>query len=288
MKILLDERAYAQKMMESHMLDEKDFYSDLFLLIKYLYSEGYRKAKIFEILKDFNIDTDKYFELINKYIYRASKKKLVQIDYIPVTQKELDTIHNVKNTAKEKLLFTYLVLAKYNNLKSGKENNNDWVNLEEKEIFKLARVACSLTERDKMIYELKEDGYISNSKKITSLNVKVLFVDDSSDPVLKITDMRELGFQYQETMPNNLIRRCVSCGKPYKLKSKKCRAGLCPQCSDNGVKFVNGKRVKKCRVCGNEFFCNPLDKRSYLCPKHKKELTRERARIRKQKSREKC
>lgn len=276
MRILLNEKEYAKKIIQDGQLGTDEFYSDLFILIKYLYSEGERKSGILKTLKLMSVDTDKFYELICKYISRASSRKLVEIDYVPITQNEIDKIREVKNKSKEKLLFTLLIMAKYNNLKSGRNQNNDWVNLEEKEIFKLARVSCNKRDRDKMIYELKEDGYIKNSKKITSLNMQVLFVDNESDPVLKITDMRELGFQYEELLPNNKVRRCINCGKPYKLKRGVKRVGLCPLCDE--LRYANGKlfKVKQCKICGAEFVCPSGDNRSYLCPEHQKEMTKQK------------
>lgn len=212
---------------------------------------------------------------IDRCLNKVKKRAPIELEYIPITQIELEAIHAVQDNPKERLLFTLLVLAKYNNLKSGRDHNNDWVNFDEKTIFKLARVACGTHDRDKMIYDLKESGFISNSKKITSLNLKVNFIDES-EPILKITDMRELGFQYQETLPNNLIRRCSHCGKPYKLKKKTERAGLCPLCKEPDVKIIDGQKIKVCQICGKEFKCNIGDNRSYLCPEHQEEMNRKK------------
>lgn len=279
--IVLNEKLYAEKILETHQFKESDFAIELSFVIRYLYHyKELRRSGIFKFLNEFMSESnisyseDTWSTYIDRCISKAKKRKPVEIDYIPISQIELETIHALQNASKEKLLFTLLVLAKYNNLKSGRERNNDWVNFDEKTIFKLARVACSMNERDKMIYELKECGFISNSKKITSLNIKVNFVDTANDPILKLTDMRELGFQYQETLPNNMIRRCSHCGKPYKLKKKTDRAGLCPLCKEPSVKIVDGQRIKKCQICGKEFLCNPSSKRSYLCPEHQEEMTR--------------
>lgn len=125
-----------------------------------------------------------------------------------------------------------------------------------------------------MIYELKEAGYIVNSKKISSPNIKVVFIDDTSDEILKITDMRELGYQYMETLPKTPIRRCLKCGKPYKLKSKNSRAGLCPDCQKK--EMSDNFKIKHCEICGKEFLCSPLASKTYLCPQHQEKITREK------------
>lgn len=278
MDIVLNEKKYAEKLIETKQFNEENFFIELNILIRYLYHcKEIRRAEIIKFLKelfsqtDIKCTDDNLYDYVDKGILKAKKRKPIEIEYIPISKIELEAIHAVQNNPKERLLFTLLVLAKYNNLKSGREHNNDWVNFDEKTIFKLARVACTLKERDKMIYELKECGFISNSKKITSLNLKVNFIDES-ETALKITDMRELGFQYLETLPNNLVRRCSSCGKPYKLKKKSERAGLCPLCKEPSIKIVAGKCVKTCAICGREFTFN--SNHSYLCPEHQEEKTK--------------
>lgn len=280
--IVLNEKAYAENVLETYKFNETDFPIELSFLIRYLYHyKDLRRAGILKFLNEFMPKTniayseDTWGIYVDRCITKAKKRAPVEIEYIPISKIELEAIHALQDNPKERLLFTLLVLAKYNNLKSGREHNNDWVNFDEKTIFKLARVACSMRDRDKMIYELKESGFITNSKKITSLNLKVNFIDES-ETALKITDMRELGFQYQETLPNNLIRRCTHCGKPYKLKKKSDRAGLCPLCKEPDVKIVDGQKVKICQICGKEFMCAAMDNKSYLCPEHQEELNRQK------------
>lgn len=282
MNILLNEVAYVDNMLTNREVNQKELNVEISLLVRYLVNSGETRSEILSFINSFMSDIIPKFSIeewepyIDKYIRRAKKRKILELEYVPVTQKELDKIKKVNDKTKEKLLFTLLVLAKYNNLKSGIDHNNSWVNFDEKTIFKLARIGCPLRERDKLIHELIVDGYIKNSKKITSLNMQVLFVDNESDPVLKITDMRELGFQYEELLPNNKVRRCINCGKPYKLKKQSQRAGLCPIC--NEVRYANGKlfKVKQCKICGAEFVCPSGDNRSYLCPEHQKEMTKQK------------
>lgn len=282
MDIVLNEKKYAENLINTKQFDEESFPIELGILIRYLYHfKELRRAGVLQFLNELmpesNIDYSEadWMQHIERCVVRAKKRPPLEIEYIPISKIELEAIHAVQDSQKERLLFTLLVLAKFNNLKSGRERNNDWVNFDEKTIFKLARVACPLKDRDKMIFELKECGFISNSKKITSLNLKVNFIDES-ETALKITDMRELGFQYLETLPNNLVRRCSRCGKPYKLKKKTERAGLCPLCKEPSIKIVAGKRVKTCEICGREFKCDTIDKRSYLCPEHQDEITKKK------------
>ena len=220
-----------------------------------------------------SFDINLWYKYIDRYINKAKRRKLFEIEYVPITQNELDKIKEVKNPQKERLLFTLLSLAKLNNLKS--ETNNNWVNYDEKIIFQLARVSCSDRNRNIMIYELKEAGYVKNSKR--SLNIQVCFIDNSSTPVLRLTDMRELGYQYEELKKKTLIRRCSTCGKPFRLKSQKDRTRLCFDCKkkDDTEKV----KIKHCEICGEPFFCDPRDGKSSLCNIHRIEAERERKRL---------
>ena len=185
----------------------------------------------------------------------------MNIDYIPITQKELDTIKEIKNPARERLAFTLLVIAKFNNLKS--ETNNNWINYSMDVYFNLARVTCKVDDRPYMIYDLKELGLVEVSKKITRFNIRITFVDNESDPVLKITDMRELGYQYQNLGPKSKIKLCKRCGKPYKVKYSKGGSPYCTDCQNKSAK--DETKLITCDCCGKEFIAVSKNNRSVLC-----------------------
>ena len=130
--------------------------------------------------------------------------------------------------------------------------------------FKLARVACKVDDRPYMVYDLKEAGLVEVSKKITRFNIRITFVDDESDPVLKITDMRELGYQYQNLGPKSKIKLCKRCGKPYKVKYSK---GGSPYCTDCQKKHQDEEiKIIVCESCGSEILITSKNNRTTLCP----------------------
>lgn len=266
MEIILNEKTYAEKLINDKIVHTKELSYDLNILVRYLSSTGLNKEEIYKYIEEFmseaypEFDINLWYKYIDRYINKAKKRKLFEIEYVPITQNELDKIKEVKNPQKERLLFTLLSLAKLNNLKS--ETNNNWVNYDEKIIFQLARISCSDRNRNIMIYELKEAGYVKNSKR--SLNIQVCFIDNSSTPALRLTDMRELGYQYEELKKKTLIRRCSNCGKPFRLKSQKDRTRLCFDC--RAVPVREEQKLKTCENCGETFLCSAKDNRSTLCP----------------------
>ena len=284
MKIIMNELAYAENIINNKIIDNENFYTDLYILTKYLKAKKYTLKDTIkfidqlmkEIIIGFNIE--KYLQYIEKKY--KQKNTLYAINYIPVTQTEMDKIKDIKSLPKERVMFTLLVLAKFNNLKHDK--NNSWVNYDERTIFELANSPMSSNKKDKVYYDLKELGYIKNSRKITSLNAQVL-IADTGEEFLRVTAIEDLGYQYERTLLKNNIRVCSSCGKLYRLKGKNERASLCPNCMPKKQAYI----IKKCAVCGKEFICKTLNTKTFLCSVHQKERDKEKRRIRDNKYREK-
>lgn len=281
MDLILNEKKYVEKMLELGDCNIKDLGGNIAVLTRYMYQEKYTQKEIYNGIEEFALKVDSEFDIngwysfIDKCINKAKKRDLLNIDYIPITQKELDTIKAVKNPTRERLVFTLLVIAKFNNLKS--ETNNGWINYPMEVYFKLARVSCKVADRPNMIYDLKEAGLVEVSRKITHFNIRITFIDDESDPVLKITDMRELGYQYQELGVRSKIKRCKRCGVPYKVKSSMARSPFCSDCQN---KTESGPKVIKCKKCGEEFLASPYNSKSTLCSGCQIEADRENNRKR--------
>lgn len=281
MDLILNEKQYVENMLELGNCNSKDLGASIALLTRYMYQEEYTQKEIYSGIEEFATKVDSEFDIntwysfIDRCISKAKKRDLLKIDYIPITQKELDTIKELKNPARERLAFTLLVIAKFNNLKS--ETNNNWINYSMDVFFKLARVTCKVDERPNMLYDLKEAGLLEVSKKITHFNIRVTFVDNESDPVLKITDMRELGYQYQELGAKSKIKRCKRCGKPYKVKSSKARSPFCSDCQNQ---IGSEPKIIKCEQCGKEFLASPKNTKSILCKDCQVEIDRENHRKR--------
>ena len=149
---------------------------------------------------------------IQSCIKRAKKNKLNQIDYIGITQKELDIIAKLKNEKQERLAFTMLCYAKYYNAIN--EMNNNWINVSLTDLFKSARVYSEKGVSNRlMINDIKDKidiQFIDEKTKkvknkkwmelallVSSTNIKLNCIDNKSDEyTIKITDFRELGYEY--------------------------------------------------------------------------------------------
>ena len=227
MPVILDEEKYAEKIIDTGEIGNKPT-STLFLLSKYFRQKmEYGEKKTEKELNQFMIDNYKNYipaqweDVIEDISKKGKKYKLQKIDYIGITQKELDEISKVCNLKYEKLLFTMLCYAKlYNHLS---ETNNGWDNTDIKELYKVARVTVKY-RNDKFLYlnDLEATGLISFSNKNDNLNMKINFVDQSTDYVLKVDDFRELGYIYQQYTNNGTFINCKECGRLIKKTNNKC------------------------------------------------------------------
>lgn len=262
------------------------------LLAQYYYEiNGYRKKKINELLVDFlntrypqyEHNKKSWLETCAKIAKTTGGKPLLQIDGIPITEKEIEAItQNAGDKSLERLLFVMLCIAKYNNAKNPK--NNGWVNTDLKDLFSLAKVKCNPQQRGKVIYTLLNTGLIETTKKVDNLNLKVLFIDDNKTSVLftMVSDFRELGLQYNNLMNYGDYFTCEKCGITVKANkqnnNKKC---LCKKCLNEPK-----TRLMICIECGAPFVVDARVSAKCRCDDCQKVKVREDAAKRKQRQRE--
>lgn len=284
--IILNEKAYAEDCLKNRIVDNKPFIT-LSILAKYYYHcFGHRKKKITELLIDYMEKSYPYYssnktswdDNIEKIAKNAGKFNLFEIDGVWITKSEIDTIQDLHNKVLERLAFTMLCIAKLNNIKNPK--NQGWVNTDAKEIFSLARISCSVTNRYERIGMLNQLGLLEFPKKNDNLSSRVTFINDESEKVLNISDFRELGYEYLKFTGGNftrcqdcgiLIRNnkagtkkycsscagytpketktivCVDCGCEIKVGSKNNKSCRCDTCQQNKIREDTRKRVQKFR-----------------------------------------
>jgi len=153
---------------------------------------------------------------------------------IQIFKEELDVIKTCGSMRKQKLLFTLLCYSK------ASDATNNWVTASARDLFKSAGVNITVAEQNNMIYELKEQGFLRNSKKIISNNI---FVDVFPDGVVggevafDIEDLRSLGAVYQayiggSAMAHKTLKKCRCCGAPFIDSSTKNNQLYCPVCQE--------------------------------------------------------
>lgn len=233
MNVVLNERDYAELLLEQCTLNGKPM-DTLVRIARYYASLSYKKSDIRRMLEAFllkcdpNINVVKWSGTIDRALKSGLKYQLIDIDNVPITQKELDICGGLSGKQMQRLMFTLICLAKYGNLVNAK--NCGWVNKPDKDIFKMANVVTSIKRQSLMLNDLRALGLIRFSRKVDNININVRCLDLSGAPSLCITDFRNLGYQYQRY-----------CGEPY---FECCQCGLVIKRTSNAHKY--------CHDCASE------------------------------------
>lgn len=231
MSIILNERDYAEYALKNNYLSHKPT-ETLSRVAKYYYSEGFSKKDIHIKLEDFLLQCDpntaivKWQDTIDRQIKEAEKYPLVEIDGIPITKAELDICNKLEKKQSRRLMFALICLAKLSNIINTK--NNNWVNRPDKEIFKLANIVTPIKRQSLMLNDLRELGLIKFSKKVDNININVTCINNDSDPILYISDFRNLGYQYLKYCGEPYFE-CQSCGITIK-RANNCHK-YCTDCA---------------------------------------------------------
>lgn len=262
--LVLNEKKYIEEQLSSGEF-KANIPAILPMLARYCRHEY--KMKIKEVRDALEIIMATYYENYNpvkwsssldKYARNSSRRGLLEIESIPITQAELAYISDIKNIRIERLMFTLLCLAKYYNARN--ETNNNWTNLATKYVFKLARVSTTVDEQNYFVRDLYIMGLVSYSKKIDNLNLQVNFIDNDNVAVLEISDFRELGYEYMQWKQGGYFR-CEHCGILVRQNKNGTRK-YCKDCI--GYQPIETKTIV-CIDCGKEFEVDGIVKNKTRC-----------------------
>jgi len=81
----------------------------------------------------------------------------------------------------------------------------------------MANINTSIKRQSSVLGQLRDADMIRFSKQIDNLSVQVLFVDEESEPVLRVTDFRNLGYQYLKYHGEPYFE-CQNCSIVDKIK----------------------------------------------------------------------
>lgn len=265
--IILKEKDYVEEVLKQTKLSNKPSF-DLRLIAKYLYEiQNLKPNQIYKRLveimesKYHNFVLAQWQPLLLNMAKNAKKKPLTNIEYILVTENELLTINNIKSKPMKRVAFAILCLAKYRNMANPK--NNDWINYEFKDIFRMANVNATVREQCHMIHDMKALGLIKMNKVVDNLNINACYVDkDNSKEVLKIDDFRNLGYEYLLYSGEKFFR-CERCKKLVRNNKENNRI-YCKECSENYYQPI-GFKIIKCVDCGKNVEVDAKDNKTIRC-----------------------
>lgn len=267
---ILNELQYVERVLFNKLLMAREINSHAYLVLNklaryYYHVKGKRKVGIIKLLdghmreyhKNYNVNS--WYKSIEKNAREARKYPLICVEHISVTKKEVDYIEGLKEINYRKVLFAALCYAKYHNLVSDK--NNNWCNIGERELFKRANVQVNLKTKGDIIHDLVAMKAMSLPKKDDSENICVKIVQDDNDDecLIRIYDLRNLGFQYL-AYKGEKYKPCAECGEFFRYAHVD--ANYCRNCM--GYKAVVIK-VLTCIDCGGEFEVDASNKRTNRC-----------------------
>lgn len=241
MSIVLNEREWVNNMMQKHSLGKKA-YETLLRIAKVYLSDGYTKKKTRLLLEEYVLQCipgssiTEWSNLLDNVMKGAAKYPLIEIQYIGISQSEIDKIRTQQGKQVQRLAFTLLCISKYWDIVS--DNNNHWANSPDFEVMKMANIRTSVRRQSQMFAQLRDAGLIRFSKKVDNLNVQVMFGDDEP-PVMKITDFRNLGFQYLNHVEGGFFK-CANCG--LTVRNERIKDGV----------VQRGRRALYCKDCATE------------------------------------
>lgn len=234
MSIVLNEYDWAERAIKDKALGKKP-YETLSRVAKYYTYKNYTRKEVRRLLDEFLLQCEPTASLVTwsdtldsatKY---ATKYPLIMIDEVVVTKPEMEKIDALPGKQLRRLAFSLLCIAKH--LYAVSENTNYWVGTPDNEIMKMANINTSIKRQSSMFGQLRDAGMIRFSKQIDNLSVQVLFTEDG-EPVMKITDFRNLGYQYMKYHGEPYFE-CAHCGLTDKIKSATQRRPqkYCAQCA---------------------------------------------------------
>lgn len=283
MPIILNEFNEVTKIIETKDVGKNPTYLINILTRYYYHAEGIKDKDLYNKIDCFlkanfnNYKPSKWQDYINKQMKNADKYPLSNIEYVPITKEELNVISKIDNIRLERLAFTILCLSKFYNLRS--KNNNNWVNCKIKELFKLARVIIKIENQCLMLNDLMNLELITYSAKVDNTNIKADFIDDTSDIILKITDFRELGYEYMLWKGEKFFR-CGECGilsKQNQLGNRQyCRKCIqyqpieikiihCQDCQKELTIPAWDMKTKRCDECQKLADYTPIETKTVIC-----------------------
>lgn len=215
------------------------------------YEKGLEKSMIAHKLHSFmeeacpSYNPVDWMATLEKYAQKADNYPLCKCDGIWITSNELQTINQLQNKVFERLAFTLLCLAKYKNFRN--PDNNNWITYSNGEIYSLACITASAFEKDIKLNQLREKGFIEYAKKVDNLSIQILYLDDTSEKQVFISDFRKLGYEWKLLKGEPYIR-CADCNvltRKTSNRSKYCKS--CAKLSTLKSKYiwdVNNKLIK--------------------------------------------
>lgn len=270
--LILNEEKYAKSIYDGQNEEEKSVISKIGYITRYLLNvenksddEIYKNSVEWMQKYHHNFEESCYSNLISDAIKRAHKQQFYNIDDIKITQSELDIISSLDNLRAEKILFVLLCMAKQQSISMG--FTNGLVKYSITDLCKMARISVPADDREYILYNIVQHGFLDCPKKNNTKCLFVTFIDNIGEPVLNLdeTDCKELAYVYLNWKnKGNGYGRCDCCKRLMK-KSKKNPKRFCECCSKLIGNIPDDKGVVLCVDCEKPVYIDKFDSATCRC-----------------------
>ena len=235
--LILNEEKYAKNVYDGNNSDIKSIMSKIRYITRYLlYAQNKTDEEIYECTVEWmikhhdNFDESCYSNLISDAIKKAHKYPFYNIENIQITQSELDIISSLNNLRAEKVLFVLLCMAKQQSMSNG--FTNGLVKYSITELCKMARISVPAEDREYILYDIVQKGFLGYPKKNNTQCLIVNFINnDEATLTLNEVDCQELAYIYLNWKNEGRgYTRCQKCNRLIKQSKTKPRK-YCEECA---------------------------------------------------------
>lgn len=236
--IIFDEYKHAEKMLLSGFQTNRSGKFELQLLATYFREQGLNDKEIENELHAFckkfanNYNWAQYYELVDQKVRKSKRYKLKRAKPIVITKAELDTITAEENLKCQKLMFVYLVLAKY--YMNNNQTTDYYVGVKDNEIYNLCDMYVKKQEKLDLMHYLTKKGYIKPTLSMSSI---VKYVNENSEQAIVLVPDTDM-IHYYEKYLGYYTTECPICGRLIRKKTN--RTKYCTQCAQ----LVKNKKIK--------------------------------------------
>lgn len=229
MPIIFDEYEHVKRMLKNGFQTTTNTKFELQLLATYLREDGYNDREIENELHTFlkkyssNYNKVKYYKIIDEKVKKSKNFKLKRAYVVGITKSELDTILKEDNYKCQKLMFVYLVLAKY--YMSNNHTNKYYVGCKDNDIFKLCDMYVRKQDKMDLMHYLTKKGYITPTLSMSSI---VNYVNEDSEIIISLVPDEDMVYYFERYLGGIFIE-CEVCGKLVKKTNN--RVKYCKNCA---------------------------------------------------------
>lgn len=238
MSIIFNEKEHVELILQKSFQTSRHKSFEMQLLATYWREQGQDDKEIENNLHLFckqhlnNYNRVAFLKIIEEKVQKSKKRKLKVPTPINITQTELDIIMSEENLKCQKLMFVYLVLAKY--YMSINHTDKYYVGCTDNDIFKLCNMYTRKQERLDFMHYLTKKGYIKPTLSMSSI---VNYVNEDSETVITLIPNNDMELYFEKYLGGNIIN-CVCCGSLTRKKSN--RTKYCKECAEKINNDVKG------------------------------------------------